>query len=123
MKTKPFIGLNQFQIGLPPVGYGYLFISLRHLDGITPSNAIAKIKEIGYEPQLRYMTTEEGIDSCLVLKHIKIDNPADEEQLGEEFEALTIALNQEKTIAVQCIIGKPQKTVPSRDRFTVVSVS
>ena len=121
MKSKPFIGLNQFQIGLPPTGYGYLFVNLRHLEGIIPEDAIAKIKEMGYEPQLRYMTTEDSIDSCLFLKDIKIENSTDEEQLGEEFEALTIALNQEKTIAVQCIIGKPAKTSPSHDRTAAIS--
>lgn len=122
MKNKSFIGLNQFQIGLPPTGYGYLFINLRYLEGINPEDAIAKIKEIGYEPQLRYMTTEDSIDSCLLLKNIKIKNSIEEEQLGEEFESLTIALNQEKTIAVQCIIGKPTKTALSRDRTAAVSI-
>ncbi|MEM9538098.1 MAG: hypothetical protein AAGA60_01155 [Cyanobacteria bacterium P01_E01_bin.42] len=122
MKNKSFIGLNQFQIGLPPRGYGYLLVNLRHLEGIDPEDAIAKIKEMGYDPQLRYMTTEDSIDSCLLLKNIKVENSLEEERLGQELESLTIVLNQEKTIAVQCIIGQPTKTSPSSDRAAAISI-
>lgn len=122
MKSKPFIGLDRFQIGLPPMGYGYLFVNLCYLEGITPSEAIAKIQKMGYEPQLRYMTAENGIESCLLLKDVKIESSADEEQLGEEFESLTIAIGQQQTIAVQCIIGKSSKLSLSGERAAVVSM-
>ncbi|MGB0563205.1 MAG: hypothetical protein ACPGVO_15575 [Spirulinaceae cyanobacterium] len=120
-KNKPFTDLNQFQLGFPPPGLGYLWVNLRYLEGISPEAAIAKIDAMGYKPQLRYMVTESGIDACLLLKVVEIQNSTTEEQLGEAFESLTLELHQEETIAVQCMIGKPSVIQRSEQQTTVTS--
>ncbi|MEM9543165.1 MAG: hypothetical protein AAGA60_27205 [Cyanobacteria bacterium P01_E01_bin.42] len=99
---QPFIGLNQYQIGLPPKGYGYLFINLSALKNISADDTIAKVESMGYEPKVRYWQTESGLKTCILLKVTKIRNLDEENDLGEEWECLAEIFGN----AVRCPIGK-----------------
>lgn len=115
---QTFIGLNQYQIGLPPEGYGYLFINLSALKNISAEDAIAKVESMGYEPKVRYWKTATGLKSCILLKVTKINNLETENRLGDEWESLAEIFGN----AVRCPIGKAISTTSQSDRVSVVSV-
>ena len=99
---QPFIGLNQYRIGLPPEGYGYLFINLSALNGISAEEAIAKVESMGYEPKVRYWQTASGLKTCLLLKVTKVKDLDEENRLADEWESLAAIFGN----AVRCPIGK-----------------
>ena len=72
---KPFIGLTRYEIGWPPVGYAYLYLDLGLLKNMTHREALAKLESMGYEPNLRYQETTNGLTVCALLKVVKLDDP------------------------------------------------
>jgi hypothetical protein len=85
--TKSFIGLNQYQIEIPDIGWAYLFIDLTALETMLHNEAIAKLEEMGYTPTLRYWDTPDRLRPCLLLKAVQLKTD-DEEPFDEELEVL-----------------------------------
>lgn len=117
---KPFIGFDKYQIGLPPAGYAQLFINLCELEGVSATEAIAKTEAMGYEPQLRYLDTPDGLEVCILLKTVKLEDPFGENTLGDRWENLAEIFGN----AVRCPIGRPpQKLSQLHDRFSLASAA
>ncbi|MEA5468700.1 hypothetical protein [Spirulina sp. 06S082] len=119
---KPFVGLNRYEIGIPLAGYSYLFINLNDLKDISPSEAIAKLEAMGYDPQLRYMRSVNGLEICLLLKTLKLRSLDDKSPFGDEWETLVETLGTTNSLAVRCSTGRGKKAIASEsDRVTVIS--
>ncbi|WP_204102069.1 MULTISPECIES: hypothetical protein [Spirulina sp. CCY15215] len=71
--SKPFVGLTPYQIGIPPAGYGFLYLNLEALERMTHQEAIAKLESMGYKPRLRYQETLKGLEVCALLSVAKLD--------------------------------------------------
>lgn len=100
---KQFIGVNKYQIGLPKAGYSYLFLNLSDLQEISATDAIAKVETMGYDPQIRYMETTNGVKTCALLKMIKLEDSFEENPLGDEWATLAEIFGN----AARCRTGRP----------------
>ncbi|MEA5469809.1 hypothetical protein [Spirulina sp. 06S082] len=104
-KKKPFIGLNRYEIGWPPVGYAYLYLDFEMLENMTPQEALEKVEAIGYQPSLRFLEKTTGLATCALLKVVKME---DETCPDSPFEDIIEALFETFGNAVRSPSGRPR---------------
>ena len=74
MSKKPFVGLTPYQIGLPPAGYGFLYLDFKMLENMTHQEALKKLEEMGDKPSLRYKETAISLEVCALLEVRKMED-------------------------------------------------